>query len=419
MKRYQVTALVIALALCLSLLAACGAQTGNQPGTEPTPTQSQAPESTPPAAQPTESDKPEDPVVEPEVKQDLLSYLWDIPEGTPVEEQIKLELRNASLILAMEPIFEEESYNAYSKAATSLRSRKNEERLATLQAAKAALVQTISVEDGIYFIWNDFESMPIADGESYTEEELDGASLLGYGYTTVLVKYLLDDPAAAKGNIIFVSGGAMKGRANDSEGYPAVKVFNELGYNCFLLQRRVEPYSTMDIYMDCQRAVRVVRYYAEQENWGGQDMIAACGWSGGGATILGAIRNCYGDMTPAEYDSDYVPDAIDAVSSDLDVALIIYGAYNADGVGSFVGDNPNLPAFYINHGTGDTTISVSFAQELYDLVSATVPAKLTFVEGAPHGYGVSGEEAGFPAACSEWPTEADQFMQGNRGHATK
>jgi dienelactone hydrolase len=166
--------------------------------------------------------------------------------------------------------------------------------------------------------------------------------------------------------------------------------------------------------MDCQRAIRVIRYYAKQEEWGGQDMIAACGWSGGGATILGSIRKCFGYNTPTVYDSDYVPDEIDAVSSDLDAALIIYGAYNADGEGTYVGDNPNLPAFYINHGTGDDTIPYTNAQELYDLVSTRVPAKLTFVEGAPHGYGVGSEE--FPDS-STWPTEADEFMQANLGQS--
>ncbi len=416
-------ALFLAVVMCCSLLAACGGS-DDQPTTDPQPSESQTVENPTPDPTPSVSQEPEpEPEPEPEVAQDLADYLWEIPEDATVEEQIKLELRNASLINAMELIFEPESYSAYSKAVTSLRSKKNEERLAKVLEAKAGLVQELSVADGIFFIWNDFESMPIVDGESYTEEQLDAASLLGYGYSTVLVKCLIEDPTQAKGNIVVVSGGAMKGRANGSEGYPAVEVFNALGYNCFLLQRRLEPYSTMDIYMDFQRAVRTVRYYAEQEGWGGQDMIAGVGWSGGGATILGAIRNCYGDMTPTVYDSDYVPDAVDAVSSDLDVALIIYGAYNPDDGegyvgGDYVGDNPNLPAFYINHGTADDTIPVSNAQELYDTLAAkSVSAQLTLVEGADHGYGV-GNSADLPEGCSTWVAEADAFMQANLGYST-
>ena len=414
-KRVRLFAALMALVMALTLLAACGGS-GDQPNTDPQPSQSQPVESQPVESNPVESEEPEPEV--PQIEQDLSEYLWEIPEDATVEEKAKLELRNASLITAMEAIFEAESYSAYSKAVTSLRSKKNEDRLAKALEARANLVQEVSVADGVYFLWNDFDSMPVADGESYTEEQLDAASLLGYGYTTVVVKYLLEDPTTAKGNIVVVSGGAMKGRSNGSEGYPAVEVFNELGYNCFLVQRRVEPYSTMDIYMDYQRAVRTVRYYAELEGWGGQDMIAGLGWSGGGATILGAIRNCYGALTPAAYDSDYIPDEIDAVSSDLDVALIIYGAYNHEGGELLDTINANLPAFYINHGTADETIPVANAQELYDLVTArNLPAQLTLIEGAVHGYGVGTVSPDLPEGCSAWMAEADAFMQANLGHS--
>lgn len=416
-KRIQFIAALLVLAMTLTLLTACGSSS-NQPSAEQSPAQSQPVGSQPVESEPVVNEEPEPEPEVPVIKQDLADYLWEVPEDASLEEKIKLELRNASLINAMELIFEPESYSAYSKAVTSLRSKKNEERLLKVQEAKGNLVQEISVADGIFFIWNDFESMPIADGESYSEEQLDAASLLGYGYTTVLVKCLVEDPSQAKGNIIMCSGGSMKGRANGSEGYPAVEVFTALGYNCFLLQRRVEPYSTMDIYMDYQRAVRTVRYYAELEGWGGQDMIAGLGWSGGGATILGAIRNCYGGLTPAVYDSDYIPDDIDAVSSDLDAALIIYGAYNHEGGGLLDTINSNLPAFYINHGTADDTIPVANAQDLYDMVTAQgIPAQLALVQDAPHGYGV-GSAGGFPEGCSTWVNEADAFMQANRGYST-
>lgn len=403
--------LLLAAALCLSLLAACGQDAGGQesaPGEETQPQETQT----------TGSEAPEPTGGADTNLLDLEEYLWDVPEDASLEEQIKLELRNYSIIQGMELLFEEESYSAYSSAATKLRSKGDQERLDAVREAKAGLVQVTSVAEGVYFIWKDFVSMPIADGESYTEEELDGASLLGYGNTTILVKCLLDDPTEAKGNILVVSGGAMKGRSNNAEGYPAVEVFNGLGYNCFVLQRRLEPYSTIDIYMDCQRAIRTIRYYAGQEGWGGQDMIAAVGWSGGGATILGAINNCYGDLTPAEYDSDYVPDEIDAVNSDLDVAMIIYGAYNHDaedgGANELLGqDNTSLPAFYINHGTGDETIPYENAVSLYNtVIERGGTAKLTTVEGAPHGYGVGME--GYPGTY-EWPAEADEFMQSLRG----
>lgn len=393
----KLLALLLTLVMCLSL-AACGSAPVDQ-GTDD--------------AQGDQSQNVDN--QEPEVKQDLADYLWEVPADASEEEQTKLELRNASLITMMELIFEEESYKAFSKTATSLRSKPNAEKLAAFQEAKANLVQEVSVEDGVFFIWNDFATMPIVDGESYTEEQLDGASLLGYGNTTVLVKCLVDDPTQAKGNIVVCSGGAMKGRSNGSEGYPAVEVFNELGYNCFLLQRRVEPYSTTDIFMDFGRAVRVVRYYAEQEGWGGQDMIAGMGWSGGAETLMGAVELFYGDVQFSDYDSDYVPDAIDAVSADMDVAIPVYGA----GFDAACG-NTNLPAFYLVHGTEDETLSCQFSVDHYEAVKNTVPAELLLIEGAPHGFGVGTAGTGdFPEECTTWVNGADAFMQANLGHSGK
>lgn len=415
--RYRIFTLVLALGMFL--LVACGGGSGNQPTTEPQPSRSQPVESQPaesetPAPAPSGSQEPTS-EPEPEVKQDLAEYLWEIPEDATLEEKIKLELRNASLISAMEPIFEVDSYKAYTKAATSLRSRKTEEKLAATQEAKANLVQKLSVEDGVIFLWNDFGSMPIADGESYTEEQLDAASLLGYGYTTIVVKYLVDDPAAAKGNIIACSGGGMKGRSNGSEGYPGAEVFNELGYNYFLVQRRVEPYSDLDIFMDYQRAIRCVKYYAEVEGWGGQDMFAGVGWSGGAGTELGAIYYCYGDITPAEYDSDYVPDEIDAIDSDLDVAMLIYG-FGTESRTEINPNNTSLPACYISAGSADGD-NPKYSKVFYDkLVDMGIPTQLTIVEGAPHGYGVGTTNDEYPEGCRTWVYEADAFMQANRGY---
>lgn len=390
----KLLALLLAAMMCFSVLTACGSS-DEQPPADPQGDQSQSADGQ-----------------EAQVKQDLADYLWEVPADASEEEQTKLELRNASLITMMELIFDEESYKAFSKAATSLRSKPNAEKLAALQEAKANLVQEVSVEDGVFFIWNDFATMPIVDGESYTEEQLDGASLLGYGNTTVLVKCLVDDPAQAKGNIVICSGGAMKGRSNGSEGYPAVEVFNELGYNCFLLQRRVEPYSTTDIFMDFGRAVRVVRYYAEQEGWGGQDMIAGMGWSGGAETLMGAVELFYGDVQYSDYDSDYVPDAIDAVSADLDVAIPVYGA----GFDTTTA-NTNLPAFYLVHGTEDETLDCQFSVDHYEAVKDIVPAELLLIEGAPHGFGVGTAGTGdFPEECTTWVNSADAFMQAQRGN---
>ncbi|HHX36549.1 MAG TPA: hypothetical protein GX717_01040 [Clostridiaceae bacterium] len=164
--------------------------------------------------------------------------------------------------------------------------------------------------------------------------------------------------------------------------------------------------------MDYQRFVRVVKYHAAKENYGGQDMFAALGWSGGGSTILGGSVNAlYGDLNPTKYDSSYVPDAIDAISGDVDVALVIYGA-----AGGLAEDNPNLPAFYICVGSEDGAGPLHSTALYNKAIERGVPAELNIIEGAQHGFGVGLPPATGQAPGTElWPAQADEFMQANRG----
>ena len=162
--------------------------------------------------------------------------------------------------------------------------------------------------------------------------------------------------------------------------------------------------------MDLQRAIRIVRYNAEQEGWGGLDMIAAAGFSGGGGTIMGTVFNCFGDLTPADLGvSGYIPDELDAVNSDLDVAMPIYGA-----ISSLITDkNPNLPAFYIAQGLAGDMVDPQNAQDTYDYVKDLVPAQLYMIPDAKHGFG-PGTSSTAAEGCKLWPGQADEFMQSLR-----
>ena len=383
-----------------------------------------------------------------EVVQDIYDYLWEIPEDASEEEYIKLMNRNFQIIQAFELLFTEESYDAYTDIYKhQFKRSKSLEDAQKVVEAQALLEQKASIADGAWFLWgtsaddnvNGYEWFtanvgPIVDGEEteLTEDVLDTSKKDGYGQGPVLIKCLLEDPSEAKGNVILISGGGFVDRSNPAEGYAAIPVFQKMGYNCFLLQRRVAPYSTIDIFMDLQRAIRIVKNAAEMENWGGQDMIAAAGFSGGGGTILGTINHCYGDLTPLDLGvSTYVEDEIDSVNSDLDVAMIIYGAapetiglttpddggedrvtYKDDAV-PVTPENENWPAFYICHGMADDTVPVHNAEVLYDWVKDTVPAQLYLVPDAKHGFG-PGTASNVAPGCSEWTAQADEFMQSLR-----
>lgn len=338
---------------------------------------------------------------------DVLDYMWELSPDMPDEEFYKYALRNYKFVQSLEPIVEETSFFNYYKASVKLK-QKAEGAKENFINSQNNLIMNLSVADGVYFLW-DKDNMPCVDGETFTEEELDEGILDAYGFIPLLVKCLLDDPTQAKGNLIAVAGGGMTNRSNSSESYPAIEVFNDLGYNVFILQRRIRPYSDEDIFMDMQRAIRIVRYYAEKEGWGGQDMIAACGWSGGAATVMGAVNNLYGDLNPTKYCSTYIPDEIDAVNSDTDVTLPIYGGNLSKDC-----ENPNLPAFYTCVGSEDNPAGL---QNFIDTVTELgCPGRIDIFEGAGHGFGVGQEGAqnGTPE-CALWPGYADEFMQENRG----
>ncbi len=343
---------------------------------------------------------------------DLFDHLWDMPMDGTDTEFLKYAIRNFKFVQSIEPLITEEAYSNFYGATVRLKQNRDGAKEEFITAL-CALDLKGPISENVIFLWS-ADSMPLLDGENISEEDLDKGPLDSYGFIPLLVKCLLDDPATAKGNIIVCSGGGMMNRSNASEAYPSIKVFNDLGYNVFVLQRRIRPYSDEDIFMDQQRAVRMVRYFAEQEGWGGQDMIAACGWSGGASTVMGAVNHLFGDRNPTYYDSDYIPDEIDSVNSDMDVALPIYGGSLDDN-----NENANLPAFYMNVGTVDNTGAAEGTPNLYTAVIArNVPATIDIFEGAGHGYGV-GQAGAIKSTpeCATWPSKADIFMQQNLGHS--
>jgi len=340
---------------------------------------------------------------------DYQNYLWVLSEDLSDEEFSKLALRNYKFIQSLELLTDADSFQTLYKANVHLK-QKADGAKAEFMEAQNNIVMNGSVEDQVIFLW-DKDNIPAPEGEIITEEELDAAPLDGFGFVPFLIKRLLDDPSQAKGNVIAISGGAGSNRSNAKEAYPAVEVFNEMGYNVFVLQYRIAPYSWEDMFMDTQRAVRMVRYYAQQENWGGQDCIAAVGWSAGSMCIAGMINNLYGELNPTVYDPDYVPDAIDEVNSDLDVAMLIYGGTIDPDCG-----NPHIPALYLCVGSEDAIFSVEEIGSMYDMAQERgIPALFHVIEGAGHGFGVGGPN--LPEECAQWPAEADEFLMENKGYA--
>lgn len=263
-------------------------------------------------------------------------------------------------------------------------------------------------EESIWYIWG--EDMPkAADAESYDYY----GTWDNEGFRPFLVPYVLPDQSQVKGNIILVSGGGFQQRANRWEGYPGAEIFNGLGYNCFVLQRRVEPSTPMDSGLDLQRAVRYLKYHAKEYGIDKIENLAAAGYSGGGTTVQIAVEQFYGDIQPTAAYPDYQCDEVDAVNSDLSTMILIYSAAPMET------ENPNIPDAFVVNGTEDEYVSLY--ENSCDAVSyykeKGVRYEIHFFADAAHGFG-QGFGLNATTYTDEdvenvkiWPNLADTFMQ--------
>lgn len=286
-----------------------------------------------------------------------------------------------------------------------------QEQLVELKALREGLEQTAETLDAsVYYIWGE-------DMATYGEPGDYYLTYTNEGFRPFLVPYLVEDQSTVRGNVIVIAGGGYMMRCNLYEGYNIAEYYRDNGYNAFVLQRRIEPFSRTDAHLDLQRSVRYLRYHAEELGIAKTENMAAVGFSGGGMTITGTILDHYGEVSPADFDPDYAPDEIDQVNSDLQVALSIYGASGT----LTETENPNIPAHFMAVGGLDSFAagSVTFFNELQEM---GIPAELHIFGGLGHGFGMAngesdpvkiatGEITGEPIKGADlWPEMSVDFM---------
>ena len=325
-----------------------------------------------------------------------------VTDAAYYKDAIETEVYNYKLVRNLPTTFTQESWETYCSLANGM-AKLDAANLADVQkkmvddtiAAREALVQAQPLEDSIWYIWG--EDIPtIEEDPSSLEFSVD--SYDNADFVPFLTPYLLDNQEEAKGNLIIIAGGGYSERNNAGEGWPIAARFNALGFNSYVLQRRVAPYAAEDIWMDLQRAIRYIRHNAETLGLGGMNCMAAVGFSGGGMTICGEIYNLYGDIQPTIYDADYKADAVDQESADLDVALIMYGA-SAGGLmegeeisaETYATENPNPPAMFFGIGEDDTLLGHKNHYMADAFRGKVLVEEHTFAK-VGHGFGVGSEK---------------------------
>lgn len=225
-----------------------------------------------------------------------------------------------------------------------------------------------------------------------------------------------------KGCIIICPGGSYVVKV-DREGVDAAHRMRDAGIPCFLLDYRVYPYDHRAILTDVNRAVRWVRYHADEY---GIDpgKIALMGFSAGGhLAAMGAT--CY-DLGRDDGDE------IDRVSCRPDAAIPCYAVISmtdsfahdhtrfvligrspaeerealAEKYSPHLAANENTPPMFIWHTVEDNCVDVENPIAMAAALSRSrVPFELHLFDKGPHSIGV---DESFPGAgqwvglCIDW-----------------
>lgn len=334
-----------------------------------------------------------------------------VAESDPAyyQQLLEAEVYNYKMLRNFPTMFDTEDWEAALTACNLTLAMNSEnltekdiEKLLDAKQKREAMTQVIPYEEAVLYIWGD--DMPLLTEnvqDNFTLESYDNAD-----FAPFLVPYLLENPGDALGTIILISGGGNSSRSNPNEGYRVAPAFNDLGYNCFVLQRRVDPYGSDEIAMDAQRAVRYVKYHAADFGLKlDETLLAISGYSGGGGNIRVMLNKFYGDITPDQFDPDYVCDEIDAVNSDVDIAHFIYSG------SALETENPNLPYLFIAVGEDDRFDgSIELFQQAYE---AGLDPELHIYGNVPHGFGVGN----VGTSSLTWVETAHLYMQNVMGYS--
>ena len=194
-----------------------------------------------------------------------------------------------------------------------------------------------------------------------------------------------------KGAVVLLAGGAFQLRGNYTDTLPTAVHLRELGFQTFIVDYRLRPYTQQEGALDVARAVRFIRKNADAYGIDPDD-IAVMGYSAGGIQAGEFFLNFDGEVNGTALDPDYVPDELDAIPANASAAGMIYSFYGRLSVASMdaqalkAGDLP--PTFYC-YGTEDPFYSQFEAQ--YDLMQEVgVTTKRIVLQDWPHGFGGDG-----------------------------
>ena len=237
-----------------------------------------------------------------------------------------------------------------------------------------------------------------------------------------LYEYPEPDDEEDRGAVIICAGGGFMFKS-EWEAEPVARRFYEAGFRTYILDYRVSPYSREISAMDAIRAVRYLRYHAEEFHVRPDRICMMGGSAGGMQSMMPATQFDYGDPL--------AEDPVERVSSRTDAAVIWYGTFMSSaqvgapgGAFSFEEQNrgtalaselhvrPDSPPFFIWQTTADDPRHLcNFGRVLTDY---GIPFEMHLFPDAPHGCGLADGGhpfAGYARGTSRWSQMAIEFLQ--------
>lgn len=216
-----------------------------------------------------------------------------------------------------------------------------------------------------------------------------------------MIWYPVPDGIEVKGAVMVCPGGAFMFRSGN-EGAPVAERLAELGWQSFVVNYRVRPYTMEEGSLDLARAIRYVRSHAADYGIN-PDRIASVGFSAGGILCGDEALHFDEQVNGTALDTDYQPDSLDQVSANVFAIGMIYSFYGRLSVSNNNVDDlraGNIPPTFYTYGTEDPFYR-QFNQNVEAVRQAGVQVESHVLDGWSHGFGVR----------EEWTMWFDRFLQ--------